>query len=342
MADRRAGSNAPGARRPERDRKTRGGPAKSSDIWPSPPRPWGASWRDHGRVLKETFRYLGERVAGTVWVWLMIGIALSLPAVLYLVDTNLARAGGQWSDSRGFSVYFAPGVDGQRPEALKRRLQREAGIERVWIITPDESLAEFRNLSGMGDALDLLDENPLPATVRATLAPDAAATRLTSLADEAARAEGVDEVIVERTWFERLAAIREVVTRLSWALAGVMGLGAVLISSAGVRLAIEGRLDELKTLVLMGAGRRFVRRPFLYLGIVYGAGGAVAAAMLVAALLFAVEVPLERLFASYGGDLELTGFDPMFVLALLGCGVVLGIFGAIVSSNQRLRRLDLG
>ena len=143
-------------------------------------------------------------------------------------------------------------------------------------------------------------------------------------------------MVVERTWFERLQAIRDVVKRLFWALAALLGLGAVLISSAAVRLAIEGRLEELKTLVLMGAGSRFIRRPFLYLGFVYGTGGALIATMSIAALLMAVEGPLGRLSASYGGDLELTGFDPMFNLVLLASGVVLGVVGAIVSSNQRV------
>ena len=311
----------------------------SKEVWPTDPRPWGAAWRDHGRVIRETLGYLAGRVAGTVWVWLMIGIALSLPATLYLVDVNLARAVGQWQGNPGFSVYFAPGIDDERPRALAERLREAGGVEGVWLVTPEQSLAEFRRRSGVADALALLDENPLPAVVRATVAADAEVGRLTRLADQAATAEGVDEVVVERTWFERLQAIRDVAKRLFWALAALLGLGAVLISSAAVRLAIEARLEELKTLVLMGAGSRFIRRPFLYLGFVYGTGGALIAAMSIAALLMAVEGPLGRLSASYGGGLELTGFDPVFNLVLLASGVVLGVVGAIVSSNQRVRIL---
>ena len=309
-------------------------------IWPDERRPWGAYWRDHGRVVRDSLSYLSGRFATTLLVWLTIGVALALPAALYLLEANLVRAAGQWRENPGFSVYFEDGVAMDLPQDLAKRLRATDGIERVWVTTPDEALAEFRELSGVGDALELLDENPLPASVRATVTTAVSATGLTVLAENAAGTDGVEDVVVERSWLERLGAIREVVTRLYWSLTAILGLGAVLISGATVRLAIEARLEEVKVLTLVGAGRRYVRRPFLYLGAAYGFGGAVVAAMAVSALLLFLEEPLVRLFGSYGRDLELTGFDPIFHLMLLTGGAMLGILGAVVASNQRLKGLN--
>lgn len=310
-------------------------------VWPTESRPWGAYWRDHGRVIRDTTSYMTRRFATTLWVWLTIGVALAVPAVLHLLEANLVRAAGQWRENPGFSVYFEAGVAMETPQNLAERLQGMDGIERVWLTTPDEALAEFRELSGVGDALDLLDDNPLPASVRATVATAVSPTRLAVLAEEAAGADGVEEVVVERSWLERLGALRDIVTRLYWSLTAILGLGAILISGATVRLAIEARLVEVNVLTLVGAGRGYVRRPFLYLGAVYGLGGAVIAAMAVAALLLFLEEPLVRLFGSYGRDLELTGFDPIFHLVLLASGGALGVLGAVVASNQRLNRLNV-
>ena len=279
------------------------------------------------------------RVGTTIWVWLMIGIALSLPAALYLVEMNLARAAGGWSGSSGISVYFVPGVDPRHQQAVVERLGRAPGVEEVRVVSAEESLEEFRRMSGVAEALALVDDNPIPASARASVSSNADMDGLEGLVGELEASAGVDDVLLERTWFQRLAAIREIVKRLSWALTGLLGLGTVLIASAAVRLAVEARLEELRILVLVGAGSRFVRRPFVYLGIVYGAGGALVAAMLIAGLLIAVERPLVRLFASYGSDLDLLGFDPMFNLVLLGSGVALGVLGAVFSSNQRVRKL---
>ena len=310
-------------------------------VWPAQSRPWRAYWRDHGRVLRDTLGYLSGRFATTLWVWLTIGVALAVPAALYLLEANLVRAAGQWRENAGFSVYFEAGVALDGPRALVKRLEAMDGIERVWLTTPDKALAEFRELSGVSDALELLDDNPLPASVRATVTTEVSPAGLAILAEQAAATDEVEDVVVERSWLERLGAVREIVVRLYWSLTAILGLGAVLIVGATVRLAIEARLEEVKVLTLVGAGRGYVRRPFLYLGAAYGLGGAVIAAMAVSSLLLFLEEPLVRLFGSYGRDLEITGFDPIFHTMLLASGGVLGVLGAIVASSQRLSRLNV-
>lgn len=310
-------------------------------VWPAEARTWGAYWRDHGRVVRDIANYVTGRFATTLWVWLTIGIALGVPAALYLLEANLVRAAGQWRESLGFSVYFKVGVGLEEPQKLVERLEAMDGIERVWLTTPDEALAEFRELSDVGDVLGLLADNPLPASVRATVDPAVSPARLTTLAEAAAGVSGVEDVVVERGWLERLGAAREIVVRLYWSLAAILGLSAALVSGATVRLAIEARLEEVRVLTLVGAGRGYVRRPFLYLGAVYGLGGAVIAAMAISALLLYLEGPLVRLFGTYGRDLEVTGFDPIFHLMLLASGAVLGVLGAVVATNQRLRQLSV-
>ena len=314
--------------------------ARTTGIWPVQSRPRGAYWRDHARIVRDTSGYVMRRFAATLWVWSMIGIAMALPAALYLLEANLGRAAGQWHEAPGFSVYFKPGVAMAEPLALFERLEDTPGIDRVWITTPEEALAEFGELTDVGDVLELLDENPLPASVRATVDATVSPSRLSALAAGAAGENGVEDVVVERQWLERLAAVREIVTRLYWSFAVVLGLGAVLISAAAVRLAIEARLAEIRVLALVGASRGYLRRPFLYLGAVYGMGGALIAAAAISALTFLLEEPLDHLFGSYGWDLELIGSDPMFYLTLLGSGAVLGVFGSVVASSRRLGRLN--
>lgn len=312
---------------------------KPSDVWPSDRRPRRAFGRDHVRVARESFTFISQRLGATLLVWVLIGIALALPTALYLTERNLAAVAGEWQENLGFSIYFQPGVAAEAPAALARRLRREPDVDRARLITPEQALLEFRRHAAISDALDLLDDNPLPATIRVAVAADVPAARLTLLADHARRSEGVDEVVVERAWLERLATIREVVDRIYQVAAVLLGIGAVLVSSASVRLAIEARLDELQVLALVGASKRFMRRPFLYLGVIYGVCGALVAAMLVSMALIWLEAPLTRLFGSYGRGLELVRFDPMMFLALLASGTLLGWLGARIASDQRLREL---
>ena len=193
-------------------------------------------------------------------VWILIGIALALPAALYIVQMNLARADGEWGGTPGFSVYFVAGIDTAEPIAMAERLRAEPGVFDVRLISPDEALAELSDHGGWADALAVLGGsagNPLPTTIRANVAWDAGPDRLATLVEQASGVDGVDEVVAEKTWLERLTAIREVTRRIAVFVGVMLGLGAVLISAASVRLAIAARLAELEVLAVVGADGRF-------------------------------------------------------------------------------------
>ena len=315
------------------------GRPKPADIWPPERPPWGAAWRSHARVARESVGYVAWRLGHTLLAWSLIAIAIALPASLFLLDANLRRAAGDWQGAAGFSVYFSLAAPPAASAALAQRLGTAREVAHVRLITPAEAIAELGGQGGMAGALEALDANPLPATIRATLAAGTSKARLKALAAEAAAVDGVDEVVAESAWLERLAAIRQLVQRLEWLVAALFGLGVVLVSSSSVRLAVEARLAEVQVLALVGASQRTIRRPFLYLGAIYGGGGGLLAAMIVAGALVWLEPPLLRLFASYGGTLEVIGFDARFVGALVASGAALGVLGAVVAARARLRQL---
>ena len=113
------------------------------------------------------------------------------------------------------------------------------------------------------------------------------------------------------------------------------------MTATSVRLAIEGRLEELKVMKLVGASDGQVRRPFLYLGMLYGLGGGVLAAMLLSVGLTVVEAPLTSLLGSFEVDFEPAAFGVRFLAILLGAGTVLGVTGALLAVRQRRASLDI-
>ena len=314
---------------------------KSSDVWPTAHRPWGAAWRDHSAVARDSVAFVSARLGTTLLVWLLVGIALAFPAGVYLLDRNLAHATGDWQGVHGFSIYFKVDAQVETAADLAHRLGRETDIDTVRLITPDEALRELRGHLGAADVLATLSENPLPATVRAAAKANVPVGRLERLARRLEQEDGVDAVVVEKAWLERLAAIRTLIGRVGWIAAILFGVGAVLVSSSSIRLAIEVRLPELQVYALVGAGRRYMGRPFRYLGVIYGAGGGIVAALLVAAALAWLDDPLQRLFASTAERVPIAGFDGAFVLALVCVGVALGVFGSAFAVRQRLRALDV-
>ncbi len=307
--------------------------------WPRTVHQW-AWWRGHWRVARDVVAFVSRRTGASLLVWLLVGIALALPASLMLLQTNLSRLTADWGGGRpSVSVYMKLGA----PNAaeLAAQLERRADVEAVALTTQDEALAEFTAYTGLGDALVGLVRNPLPASLRVTFAADAHADALAAVAAAMRAAQGVAEVVVERTWLARVNAISGLASALGWVLGALFGVGAVLVTATTVRVAIDSQLDELKVMKLVGASDAQLRRPFLYFGALYGAGGGLVAAMLVSLGLIILEAPLLDLLGSFDQTLALEGFDAAFVAILVGFGSVLGMVGAVVAVRQRLAGLDV-
>ena len=313
----------------------------ANEPWPKSKRPIAAFFRDHAGVIRDSFRYTSHRFGTSLLVWLLIGTAMSAPAGLYLIQRNIEVISRQWDSLNSFSVYFKVGASAGDVEALVQQMRNQIEIKAVTTVTPEEALDEFSSHTEIVDAMTLLHSNPLPASARATVADDVSVARLGELASQFEAVDAVEEIVVERSWLGRLKAIDELIVRLGWVLGILFGAGAILITAASVRLALEMRVEEIKVLKLVGATNAYIKRPFLYFGVIYGFGGSLVAAMVLSAVLILLETPIGALWSSYGEMVNFQGDEPAFYIGLALVGVIMGAAGGLVALNQRLRDINI-
>lgn len=312
----------------------------STDPWPRIGGGFGGWLRDHTLTARESVRELGGRSATTLLVWMLIGIALALPAGLFLVRVNLEVLSGEWEGRPGLSVYLELAAPEEVQDNLAALLRLRPEVERVDIVSSADALEEFKTYTDLADVLDALPENPLPASLRVILKAEVEAGGLEEVAAALDGEAGVADVVVERTWLERVNDLSAALTRLGLLLGVLFGAGALLVAATAIQLAVEQRLAEIRVMRLVGATDAQMRRPLLYLGGLYGLGGGLMAAMWVSLALVLIEAPLARLAGSFGQPLEVVAFDAGFFLALLALGLTLGMLGAFVAVQRRLTAID--
>ncbi|MEN9806991.1 MAG: hypothetical protein RL756_1511 [Pseudomonadota bacterium] len=312
----------------------------STDPWPRIGGGFGGWLRDHALTARESVRELGGRSATTLLVWMLIGIALALPAGLFLVRVNLEVLSGEWEGRPGLSVYLELAAPEEVHDNLAALLRLRPEVERVDIVSSADALEEFKTYTDLADVLDALPENPLPASLRVILKAEVEAGGLEEVAAALDGEAGVADVVVERTWLERVNDLSAALTRLGLLLGVLFGAGALLVAATAIQLAVEQRLAEIRVMRLVGATDAQMRRPLLYLGGLYGLGGGLMAAMWVSLALVLIEAPLARLAGSFGQPLEVVAFDAGFFLALLALGLTLGMLGAFVAVQRRLTAID--
>ncbi len=294
------------------------------------------AWRDlHLYSLFSSIGRMMQRPWATALTVGVMAVALVLPLCLAMLIGNIERLSGGFRESREVSLFLATDADDAAARALAQQLRADAQVEDVLLRTPEEGLAEFREMADFADALALLEDNPLPAVLVVTpvtgIDPLVLAQRLRAL-------PGIDFVQHDAQWRARLTAWLDFGRRLALAVAALLGVGVLLVVGNTVRLDIQGRAEEIQTVQLLGATDGFVRRPFLYLGAWYGLFAGLLALAVAALAPWFMRAPVAALVESYGSRFQMKGLDVSLALATLALSVALGWLGAWLAAGHHLRR----
>ncbi|MEO0443676.1 MAG: permease-like cell division protein FtsX [Pseudomonadota bacterium] len=318
-------------------KKARG--AKSSEV-----STWQlvhAWWAHHCGSCVDSFSRLVRTPLQSLLTWLVIAIAIALPASLFLGLNNIQQLGQGWQDNAQMSAFLKQGARTVAVERLQQQLQSRADIDRVEVVTPGSALQEFQQYSGLGDVLTDLDENPLP-TVFIIQPNEMVATpeQMATLQSSIAAAAIVDNVQMDLGWLRRLHELLELGERVVIALATLLALGVLLVIGNTLRLAIENRRDEIVVTKMVGGTNGFVRRPFLYSGFWYGFGGGFIALILLLIAGLWLSNPVNNLISLYGSGRSLEGFGVQLgAVLLLGSGF-LGWLGAWIAVSRHLKSIE--
>jgi cell division transport system permease protein len=292
------------------------------------------SWLDlHLYSLVSSLGRMAQRPFAALMTIGVMAIALALPLALWLTLANVQRFSGTVRASRQITVFLHQDVGMDRANALADQLRARHDVATVTVRTPAEGLAEFRKMSDLAPSLDVLEGNPLPPVLLVDPADDG-----TALATSLKAMPEVEIVQHDAVWRDRLSAWLAFGARIAWVLAALLGSGALLVVGNTVRLDIQSRSDEIGVLQVLGATDGFVRRPFLYLGAIYGLAAGGLALTLLALAEIALQPSLEQLVTSYGSGFELQGPGIIGVAALLGGALLLGWLGAWLATGHHLRR----
>jgi cell division transport system permease protein len=295
---------------------------------------------DHRRAATETLDRLIRAPLATLMTVAAIAIALALPATLLVITDNLERLTGDWRRGAALSLFLSPGLDEAAAERLAAALRTRIDIDRVEVISRADGLAEFRQYSSLGGALDQLPENPLPVVLAVYPAADVGTGGdVDALVEGLAALPGVDFAQADAQWIKRLRSILSLLRQGTLLLGGMLALGVMLVVGNTIRLEIENRRDEIQVMDLVGATGPFIRRPFLYAGAWYGLLGGMLAWGIVSTAMALLEVPVSRVADLYEARPSLAGLDLRQSLALLGLATLLGILGSRIAVGQHLRRL---
>ncbi|MBT1120456.1 permease-like cell division protein FtsX [Stutzerimonas nitrititolerans] len=292
----------------------------------------------HRASLVDSVGRLVKQPIGSFFTCLVMAVALSLPMGLALLLDNVERLGGSWQRAAQISLYLQLETDAAAGQALREQILEMPDVADAEWISREQALEEFQQLSGLGEALRELPDNPLPGVVVVT-PNEVDKAKLEALRQRLAELPGVEQAQLDLLWVERLAAILKLGDRFVFGLTLLLIATLLLVIGNTIRLHIENRRTEIEVVKLVGGTDGYVRRPFLYMGALYGLGAGLIAWLLLAYGLGWLNEAVIDLAGLYGSDFGLAGVPTEDGFSLVLGALLLGYIGAWLAVARHLSEL---
>jgi cell division transport system permease protein len=253
---------------------------------------------------------------------------------------NAEQFSGNLESSSQITVFVDKSADEAVIDEIQEQLNKLSGIQKLTVISAQEALDEFKRYSGFGSALQFLDENPLPVTilVQPTISEGLDASQQLSSVIE--NFDGVDSVQLDMLWVERLKKLLEISKKLVLAISLTLVIGGIIVIGNTIRLSIQSRREEIIVTKLVGGTDSYIRRPFLYSGLLLGFFGAFLSVFLLIIGIIWIDRSIEPLLELYQSNFKLQDIDFITIIWIFGAGMSTGLLGAWLAVLQHLRSIE--
>jgi len=249
-------------------------------------------------ILSVLRRMFASRLSGMLNI-LVIGIALSLPAGMYVMLQNAQGLVTKLSSVPQVSLFLAMDAKTDDVDKLRMQLTQHPSIEHVEFVARDQALEQLKKSTGLADVIGGLKQNPLPDAY-IIFPKQKEAQALDNLRNELAKLPKVALAQLDSAWAYKLEAILKFGRMVVLILASLLSLALVAITFNTIRLQILTQRDEIEVAKLIGATNGFIRRPFLYFGAIQGLLGGAMAWLIISLSLILLNwqlAPLSQLYA---------------------------------------------
>ncbi len=271
----------------------------------------------------------------------VLAIAIALASGFYLVVINLQQLTSGLEASNQMSLFLREEVSEARANKFADSIRKNPDVKMVKVITKKQAMDEFKKFSGFGDAIDVLEKNPLPIVLE-ILPKDSLVDKqaITKLFEELKQSTEVAFAQMDMAWVDRLQAIVSAARLSAILLAILLALAVFFIAGNTIRLEIHNRRQEIIIAKLVGATNGFIQRPFLYTGFWIGFLSGVLGWFIVTFFMLILRSSVENLSGLYQGAFHLLFFTYTETLLLLLLSSGLAIVGSWLVLHIQIKQLQ--
>lgn len=279
---------------------------------------------------------------------LIMSITLFVVAGLMIGSAALSSTLKQLTEKVDVNVYFTTNASESQISEMKKTLEALPEVASVTYTSRDIALAQFRerhkNDQLTIQALDELSDNPLGATLSVRAKETSQYEVIAKfLDDQQGRGTGAGSAIDKvnfyqnKTAIDRLTNIIDTSRSLGATIAIILGCATLLITFNTIRLAIYTARDEIGVMNIVGAGRWYVRGPFMVAGVLYGVISALIVLLLLYPFTLWIGPASQRFLGTFNAFTYYGDSFPLLFVVVMGAGIALGALSSFLAVRRYLQ-----
>ncbi|WP_229007735.1 permease-like cell division protein FtsX [Methylophilus sp. Leaf408] len=288
----------------------------------------------HTLAIKLVMQRLKSHWLNTLTICLVIGITVTLPGLLFVGVDNLQDASRSIKQDAQMSAFLKPALNGNVIQRLINDVQELPQVKEVRFVPKEDAIKQLGEQFLQKDLLADLPQNPLPDALFITLA-DTNPITAKSVQDILQTRAEVEELVIDSVWMERLNSMLVLGKRIALIFASLLGIAMITVISNTVRMQVLTHEAEIEVSRLIGATHSFIRRPFLYMGSVYGLGGGLIAVGLLFAIVWNLKQPVQLLANNYQSNFQLVFHLVNIGGLILLASTLIGWIAAFIALTQK-------
>ncbi|QQX77343.1 MULTISPECIES: cell division protein FtsX [Aequorivita] len=210
-------------------------------------------------------------------VVISISLVLFLLGLLGLLVLNSKKVADYFKEQIAITVFLKDTAKEVEITQLKQSLALAEYTKSATFVSKEDAAKEHQETLGE-NFIEYLGENPLQNSIDVYILADyVTPQKMEEITNELKSKDFVDDVIYDKPL---IAQLTENVKRISfWVLviSGIFTFIAVLLINSSIRLSIYAKRFTIKTMQMVGATKKFIRKPFVWKSVRLGIVGAIVA-----------------------------------------------------------------
>lgn len=262
----------------------------------------------------------------------------SAMAVFYLIGAstlfvmNVRNVVGKLEGQITIQAYVKPGVN---LEGIGAKIRAMENVKAADVISKEAALERLRSrLGAQAEAVALLGENPLPASIEVQVTN---ASLVTETAEQLKQFEEIDDLVYAGAVADKLTKLSSFIEMFTVVMLAVALITSGVVLFNTIRISVYSREEEINVMVMVGATPTYIALPFVIQGFLLGLIGSLLSAALVAGTYFTAIARLRAMLPFFSFvDTPMLTLNLGFMLVC--CGATVSLIASLFAVEKFIKR----